>query len=64
MFMHLMQIQMVSRLTPHGCRLGRSLVIVNPEIYLEKTKRAFWRVMRIDALIFIGLISYLIIEGL
>jgi len=36
---------------------------VDPKTYLEKSKRTFWRVMRIDALIFIGLIAYLIIEG-
>jgi hypothetical protein len=39
------------------------LSIVDPKTYLEKSKRTFWRVMRIDALIFIALIAYLIIEG-
>jgi len=43
--------------------IERSLVIVDPKTYLEKSKRTFWRVMRIDALIFIALIAYLIIEG-
>ena len=43
--------------------IERSLVIVDPKTYLEKSKRTLWRVMRIDALIFIALIAYLIIEG-
>jgi len=43
--------------------IERSLVIVDPKTYLEKSKRTFWRVMRIDAFILIGLIAYLIIEG-
>ena len=39
------------------------LSIVDSKPYLEKSKRTSWRVMRIDALIFIGLIAYLSIES-
>ena len=37
--------------------------IVDSKTYFEKSKRTFWRVMRIDALIMIGLIAYLMIES-
>jgi hypothetical protein len=39
------------------------LAIVDSKTYLEKSKCTFWRVMRIDALIMIGLIAYLMIES-
>ena len=39
------------------------LAIVDSKTYLEKSKCTFWRVMRIDALIMIGLIAYLVIES-
>ena len=39
------------------------LAMVDSKTYLEKSKRTFWRVMRIDALIMIGLIAYLMIES-
>ena len=39
------------------------LAIVDSKTYLEKSKRTFWLVMRIDALIMIGLIAYLMIES-
>ena len=37
--------------------------MVDSKTYLEKSKRTFWRVMRIDALIMIGLIAYLMKES-
>ena len=39
------------------------LAIVDSKTYLETSKRTFWLVMRIDALIMIGLIAYLMIES-